>query len=305
MSTQSRLCRAIFCLLFAGVGAPSGAAAAPPDPEAVRSLVATLRAADESEPTFVAEWDSPRCDVVLTIGYSARTGAYFKATGKKNLGLRTPDGREFGRMAREDALKPWPHEPRTEPSIYAIPLSVPQALRRAVWRAPEAIEAVERLDGGGFRVESSIVGEVLAPAPLAPPVPGSPSAPREHLTVWFDKNARVVKWTISGYAEPVEPTFLEIGGVRLPSNDALGGWRLRAARQVTTPDDRFFDPDAVVKLVEAVAPARAQLAPAGPAHTQQNRGPSAPTRSTRSWAAGVAGLLVVLVGAIAWVRRRA
>ncbi len=312
------------------------AMAEPPAPDEVRSLVATLQAADGSEPTFVAEWNMPRSEDVLTIGYSPKTGACFRATGKVHLLLRTPDGREFARIPpapirfsqrhgqpspesggpiasdQEPLLKLLPHGPRTEPSIYAVPLAVPQSLRRAIWRSPEAIESIERLDDGGFRVEASIVGEVLAPASASATTSAAPSGnpvanaiPRS-LTVWFDRDARVVKWSVTGYERPVVPTYAEMGGIHLPTGETNGDWRLRMARPVTIPDEQFFDPDAVVKLVAAVAPARVTLEPDGRTLAEvAGIGQPVTTRTTRSWAFIVVGVLVIVVGVVAWLRRRA
>lgn len=287
----------VLVLVWTSVGR-AVAAPAPPTPEAVRALVATLRAADESEPALYAEWDAPRSEDVIAVGYSPKTGAYFKATAKRSLAVRTPDGREFGRMADGEALKQQAEGARSEPKALAIVEFVPQSLRGAIRRAPEAIESIERLEGGGLRVEAALVGDVLGPPP-----PGDHTS----LTVWFDGDARVVKWTMTGYDEPVEPKYAEMGGVRLPTDLVrLGGWRLRTARHVTTPDAQFFEPAAVEKLVVEVAPARVPLEPDGRTLAEAaGIGRPVAARSTRSWGLIVAGGLLVVVGVVAWIRRRA
>lgn len=289
----------MICLcLFCGGLCASIAEAEPPDADAVRSLVARLHAADQAEPAFVAEWDAPRGLDVIVVAYSPRTGAYMKATGKRSLAVRTPDGREFGRIGDEKQLEPRAHPERTEPNALAIVDFVPQSLRRVLSRAPEAVESIEGLEDGGIRVEAALLGEVLGTPP-----------PGEHLSliVWFDRDARVVRWSVTGYDQPVEPTFTELNGVRLPTNmERWGGWRLRNARIVTEPDAQFFDPAAVTKLVESVGPPRADREPDGRTLAEvAGIGQPVSTRTTRSWALIVVGALAVVVGVVAWIRRRA
>lgn len=297
LQTRFGQCAAVLALLVAGVGR-AVAAPVPPTPEAIQALVATLRAADESEPTLYAEWDAPRSLDVIAVGYSPRTGAYFKATGNRGLAVRTPDGREFCRMADGEALKLRADGARSEPRALALVEFVPQSVRRAVWGTPDAVESIETLEGGGFRVEAALLGDVLGPPP---------SGAHTSLTVWFDGDARVVKWTMTGYDEPVEPKYAEVGGVRLPTDLVqLGGWRLRTARHVTTPDAQFFEPEAVEKLVASVAPARVYREPDGRTLAEvAGIGKPVGARSTRSWGLIVAGGLLVVVGVVAWIRRRA